>query len=388
MTVSLVLNVGSSGLKFSLFDIAPAEPKRLYTGAFDRGRNPRQIVAQSASGVEERLDLDEPGNMTSALQAVLSWCEKSHAFETVTSVGHRIVHGGLDYIDPVILDDQAVADLRRLEPLAPLHQPFNLQGVKLARAMFEGAPQVACFDTAFHRSHPFENDTFALPHQLYEEGIRRYGFHGLSYTYVSSRLFELRPDLKDGRVIIAHLGNGASMCALLQGQSVGSTMGFSALDGLPMGTRCGQIDPGVLLYLLQEKGMSVPQLTELLYKQSGLKGLSGLSNDMRQLLDSPEVNARRAIDYFVFRIRREVGGMVAVLGGLDALVFTGGIGENAPEIRARVCEPLKWLGLDLDERQNGNNMPIISASKSKVELRVVPTDEESVIASAAKRLLR
>lgn len=250
--------------------------------------------------------------------------------------------------------------------------------------------QIACFDTAFHRTHPFENDTFALPHRFYEEGVRRYGFHGISYDYVSGALKAHDPKLAAGRVIIAHLGNGASMCALKGGESVGSTMGFSALDGLPMGTRCGQIDPGVLLYLMQEHGMDAEQISNLLYKESGLKGLSGLTNDMRVLLASEDPRADEAIRYFVFRIRRELGGMTAVLGGLDAVVFTGGIGEHAAPIRERVCSGFEWLGIELDPEINAettDGVRDVASVTSQVRVLVIPTDEEAKIAHSVDALL-
>jgi acetate kinase len=377
MSALLTLNAGSSSLKFSLFTLEAGVPVRHTVGAFDRGKAPGEVVLKRADGRRETLKLAEPGVLESAFSAVLDWCEVQQDFGAIVAVGHRVVHGGMEYDRPVVLDPDSMAKLATFEPLAPLHQPHNLEGVRQAQAAFPQALQVGCFDTAFHRTHPFVNDTFALPHTFYDEGVRRYGFHGLSYDYVSGAL---DPTVRAGRVVIAHLGNGASMCALKDGKSVGSTMGFSPLDGLPMGTRCGQIDPGVLLYLMQHHGMSGDEIANLLYKESGLKGMSGLTNDMRVLMASDDVHARQAIDYFVFRIRREIGGMAAVLGGLDALVFTGGIGENAAPIRAMVCEGFDWLGLTVDEDANHRNDNRIDAHGDGVQVLVVPTDEELKIA--------
>jgi len=294
------------------------------------------------------------------------------------------VHGGKAFGDPVELTPAVTDQLRALEPLAPLHQPHNLAAVDAARAAFPDALQVGCFDTAFHRGHPFVNDAFALPRRFYDQGVRRYGFHGLSYDYITSCLRRDWPELARGRVVIAPLGNGASMCAVKDGRSLGSTMGFSALDGLPMGTRCGQLDPGVLLYLMGQ-GVAVEEMTRILYKESGLLGLSGISHDMRTLLYSDDPRAAEAVDYYVFRIRRELGAMAAVLDGLDGVVFTGGIGEHAAPIRARVIEGMGFLGLNLDAAANATNAPRIGAGPT--EVLVIPTDEERVIARAVSRAL-
>lgn len=383
--VVLTLNAGSSSLKFGLFSLAGDAPEQIYSGSFDRGAAPDVISIRALSGEETTQPLSNPGALDSALQAVLSWCDCKSDFGKVVAVGHRVVHGGLNFHEPVELTVDARAQLAKLSPLAPLHQPHNLDGVEAAIAAFPDALQVGCFDTAFHRTHPFVNDTFALPYRFYDEGVRRYGFHGLSYDYVSQALPE---DVRDGRVVIAHLGNGASMCALKGGRSVGSTMGFSALDGLPMGTRCGQIDPGVLLYLMQEHDMDAQAISDLLYKESGLKGMSGLTNDMRALLASEDPRARQAIDYFVFRIRRELGGMSAVLGGLDALVFTGGIGENAAPIRDMVCAGFEWMGLAIDDNKNRQNALRIHDPDAAIQVLVVPTDEEGMIARYTASALR
>jgi len=299
-----------------------------------------------------------------------------------------VVHGGVEFAGPVILDPEVVQSLETLIPLAPLHQPHNLAGVKAAMTWFPDAVQVGCFDTAFHRGHPWVNDTFALPRALYEEGIRRYGFHGLSYEYITAELARLAPHHAAGRLVAAHLGNGASLCGIRNGRSIGSTMGFTALDGLPMGTRSGQLDPGVVLYLITEKGLSPDEVTTLLYKESGLKGLSGLSQDMRTLEASDSLEARQAIEYFVTRIRREIGAMAALIGGLDALVFSGGIGEHSAHIRWEVSRQFDWLGLELDPERNRKSDVVISSDLSRVRVFVIATDEEQMIARHTVELLK
>lgn len=383
MTHILTLNAGSSSIKFALFEADSLE-ERVRGQVEGIGTNPR-LSARIADADKTEMDLDgaEVSDHASALAAILALIDERFSGAEVRAVGHRIVHGGPDYGSPVLINEERFADLEKLIPLAPLHQPHNLSGVRAAQAAFPEAAQVACFDTAFHRQHPWVNDTYALPLELYEEGVRRYGFHGLSYEYVTRALRQLAPMHAAGRVVVSHLGNGASMCAIQGGQSVGSTMGFTALDGLPMGTRCGQLDPGVVLYLMAEKGLSAAEIENLLYKQSGLKGLSGLSNDMRALEEAGTIEARRAIDYFVYRIRRELGAMVAILSGLDALVFCGGIGENAWRIRERVCQDFGWLGLELDESQNRAGETVISSQRSRVRVFIIRTNEELMIASHA-----
>jgi acetate kinase len=293
----------------------------------------------------------------------------------------------VEHAAPVLISDDVFDTLKALEPLAPLHQPHNLAGIAASREAFPEAVQTACFDTAFHRNHPWVNDTFALPRPLYDEGVRRYGFHGLSYEYICRYLQQTSPETYSGKVVVAHLGNGASMCAIRNGQSIGSTMGFTALDGLPMGTRCGQLDPGVVLYLLATKGMSADEVSDLLYKNSGLKGLSGISQDMRTLTESTDPKAAEAIDYFVFRIRRELGAMAAVLGGLDTVVFTGGIGENSALIRQKVCDDQDWLGLAIDETKNRTRTEDISGVESRIKVLVIPTNEEETIRRHTAELL-
>jgi acetate kinase len=303
------------------------------------------------------------------------------------AVGHRVVHGGPDYDRPVLIDHGVVSRLERLVALAPLHQPHNLAPIRSLLANYPALPQVACFDTAFHRTHGALADCYAIPHQLHAEGVRRYGFHGLSYEYIAKTLPQVAADVAKGRVIVAHLGSGASMCALKAGRSVESTMGFTALDGLPMGTRPGQVDPGVVLYLISEKGMSASNVQNFLYRDCGLKGLSGVSNDMRELEASEDPHAILAIEYFVYRIGLNAGMLAAALQGIDAFVFTAGIGENAARIRARIAEQLKWLGVVLDHAENSRHAQLISRSDSRIPVYVVPTDEELMIAQHTLSLL-
>jgi acetate kinase len=387
--VLLVLNAGSSSVKFAAY----AAPARRETGGGPDGRTgarePDERMRGQVDGIGGTARLAVRGepprpvearDHAAALDAIVALLAGRLGDAPVAAVGHRIVHGGTAHAAPVIIDDRVLGELEALVPLAPLHQPHNIAGVLAARRAFPGATQLACFDTAFHRGHPFVNDAFALPRKLYDEGVRRYGFHGLSYEFVAGEVARRHPALAAGRLVIAHLGNGASMCAVRDGRSLASTMGFSALDGLPMGTRCGQLDPGVLLYLMGERGMSLEAVAEMLYRESGLKGLSGLSHDMRELEAADTPAAREAIDYFVFRIRREIGAMAAALGGLDGLVFCGGIGENAAGLRARVCEGLGFLGLTVDEAANARGAGEIGAGPARI--LVVPTDEERVIARA------
>ncbi len=384
--VILTLNAGSSSLKFALFPAEGDTP--MATGLVDRIGADGVMRLKDSAG--EALPLPQGGDYTThtrSLATALAALEMSFPGLSVAAVGHRVVHGGPDFAAPVRIDQTVLAALDRFSPFAPLHQPHNLAGVRAAIETFPKALQVACFDTAFHRGHSFENDAFALPRAYFDKGVRRYGFHGLSYDYVSGHLAEIDPELARGRVVIAHLGNGASMCALKDGRSVTSTMGFSALDGLAMGTRCGQIDPGALLYLMQQEGLDGDAISDLLYKRSGLLGLSCLSHDMRQLEAANTPEAQQAIGYFVARIRRELGGLAAVLGGIDALIFTAGIGENSPAVRAAVCEGMNWLGLSIDATRNAQNAPVVSDGRGKVRVMVLPTNEELVIARGARRLV-
>lgn len=386
----LTLNAGSSSIKFALFEVVQHVPERRASGQVERIGGASHMTADTATGTKiadcplrDGAGLDHAAACTAILQLI----QGNFADASIAAIGHRVVHGGPDFIDPVIVDDTILSKLAKLTPFAPLHQPHNLAGIEAVRTAFPGITQIACFDTAFHNNHPWVNDVFAIPREFYDKGVRRYGFHGLSYDYISGALAETAPLLHAGRIVVAHLGNGASMCGMLGGRSVGSTMGLSALDGLPMGTRCGQIDPGVLLYLLDQEGMTTAAVAELLYEKSGLLGLSGLSSDMRALLASDTAEAAQAIDYYVFRIRRELGALSAVLGGLDALVFTGGIGENSAVIRERVCAGMAWLGLELDHKANAASQELISTSLSRARIFAIPTDEELVIARAASAFI-
>lgn len=389
MANALTFNAGSSSLKFGLFSLE-ARPIAIASGLIERiGEDQPRLVLKSALGetLAEQVLAQEAGqDHSGAVAQVLAVLRDRFPDADIAAVGHRVVHGGPVFAEPVVIKAEVIEQLTRYIPFAPLHQPHNMAGIHAARAAFPDALQVACFDTGFHRNHPWVNDVFAIPRRFYDQGVRRYGFHGLSYEYISGEMARIAPHLHDGRVVVAHLGNGASMCAMLRGRSIGSTMGFSALDGLPMGTRSGQVDPGVLLYLMDQEGMSAEEISDLLYTKSGLLGLSGLSNDMRTLEAAGTPEAEQAIDYFVFRVRRELGALAAVLEGLDAVVFTGGIGEHSQLIRSRVCEGLQWLGLELDRGLNAENAQLISTDLSRVRVLVLPTNEEIVIARATARL--
>ena len=346
MHAILVVNAGSSSVKFQIFGIEGGVPRRLIKGQLDGIATRPRLSAKgsdNSSVIDKTYAPDEIADVPAAIGVVASWLRETQNFELV-AVGHRVVHGGPKYDRPVVIDEAVVANLEQYVSLAPLHQPNNLAPIRTLMKTRPELLQVACFDTAFHHSHSAVADHYAIPEHFYAEGARRYGFHGLSYEYVAHRLREVAPTVAASRVIVAHLGSGASMCALANGRSIESTMGFTALDGIPMGTRPGQIDPGVLLYLLSEKGMTPAAVQDLLYHDSGLKGLSGISNDMRDLESSSDPRARLAIDHFVHRIGLNAGMLAAALGGLDAFVFTAGIGENSPTIRARIAETLAWLG--------------------------------------------
>jgi acetate kinase len=380
----LTINAGSSSLKFSIYQIGEDDrPSLSAVGQVEGiGTSPR-LVAEDAAGrmlVDRRWPDDRGAGHAEFFRIVGSWLREQFGDATVLGVGHRVVHGGLDYTTPVRVDPAVLARLEALCPLAPLHQPHNLAGIRAVAAVRPDLPQVACFDTAFHRGRPELADWFALPRRFYDEGIRRYGFHGLSYEYIASVLPEVAPEIAGGRVVVAHLGSGASMCAIHAGRSIESTMGFTALDGLAMGTRCGALDPGVVLHLIRAYGMDADTVERMLYHDCGLKGVSGISNDMRTLLASDDPRARRAIDLFVWRICRELGALAAVQSGLDGLVFTAGIGERSAEIRKRVCEKAAWLGIELDQAANARGGPRISADSSRLAVYTMPTDEELMIA--------
>jgi acetate kinase len=390
MDAILVVNAGSSSLKFQLFAAeAAGELRRLVKGQIDGvGTRPR-LRATAADGkplIDQTYAPDRVSDLPAATEVAASWLRETQKVDLV-AVGHRVVHGGPAFDEPALVDDGALAHLERYVSLAPLHQPNNLAPIRALRARRPELAQVACFDTAFHREHGALADRYAIPESLYAEGVRRYGFHGLSYEYVAGRLPEIAKDVSDGRVIVAHLGSGASMCALSRRRSIESTMGFTALDGLPMGTRPGQVDPGVVLYLIDQKGMSAAKVQDLLYRDCGLKGLSGISNDVRELEASPDPRAAFALDYFVYRIGLHAGMLAAALGGLDAFVFTAGIGENSPTMRARIADKLTWLGVALDPEANRASKSIISSKASRVAVYVIPTDEELMIARHTLALL-
>ena len=381
--VILTLNAGSSSIKFAAYR-AGANPVLEASGLVDALGQAARLILKPEGGARVETALGQTDHVT-GVGAILSALAPLLQGREVLGIGHRIVHGGPEIDGPRLLDEALLAYLATLEPLAPLHQPHNLAAVHAARAAFPGAVQVGAFDTAFHRGHPRVHDLFALPRRYYDQGVRRYGFHGLSYDYIAGALARAHPGLAKGKVIVAHLGNGASLCGMDGGRSTSSTMGFSALEGLCMGTRPGQVDPGVLLYLMKEEGMGYEALTRLLYKESGMLGLSGISHDMRALLGSDAPEADEAIAYYCTRLAREIGAMAAVLGGFDALVFTGGVGENAAPIRARALEGLGFLGLTLDKDANATNAERIGAGP--VPILVLPTDEEQVIARATKDFL-
>lgn len=381
----LALNAGSSSLKFSLFEVgasAPCSPVLVSRGKVEGiGTAPHFIVHNPAGIVLAEQRWADPGEaFPTLLEAVIGWAEKHLGGDRLVAVGHRVVHGGPDHYRPERVTAALLEVLDRLAPLAPLHQPHNIALIRAITAARPKLPQVVCFDTAFHHTMAGVATRFALPREYEQAGVRRYGFHGVSYEYIAKRLRRVAPDIAKGRVIAAHLGNGASMCAMLDGRSVDTTMGFTALDGLVMGTRSGSLDPGVILYLQRERGLTVKQVETLLYDQSGLLGVSGgIASDMRTLLASDDPRAREAIELFVYRIAREAGALASSLGGLDGLVFTAGIGERAPEIREAVCARLGWLGIAIDTKANRRDAPLISTPGSGVAVHVIPTDEEAMI---------
>jgi acetate kinase len=390
MDTILVANAGSSSVKFQVFGIEQdGGLRRQIKGQMDGiGSRPRLRVtaADGAVLVDRTYESGTIPDVAVALATAGAWLRDELKIHPV-AIGHRVVHGGPDYDRPVRVDQNVLTRLERYVSLAPLHQPYNLAPIRSILARFPDIPQVACFDTAFHRGHGELADRYAIPNHLYAEGIRRYGFHGLSYEYIASALPQVAPDVASKRVIVAHLGSGASMCALNDGRSVESSLGFTALDGLPMGTRCGQIDPGVVLYLISEKGMSAADVQTFLYKECGLKGLSGISNDMRQLEASNDPRAVLAIDYFVYRVSLFTGMLAAALQGLDALVFTAGVGENSSRVRRAIAEKLVWLGISIDAEANAKHACLISRPESRVAVYVLPTDEELMIARHTWSLL-
>jgi len=386
----LVVNAGSSSLKFQVFALENEGLAMRFRGLIDGiGTRPNFAVKDTAgaSVVDRSLSAAEGGTPAECLAFLGAWLRQAVAGAELLGVGHRVVHGGAKYSAPVRVDAQLLAELERFVPLAPLHQPHNLAPIRALMASQPKLPQVACFDTAFHRTQPIEAALFALPKHFYDEGVLRYGFHGLSYEYIAAQLPRIAPEIGTGRVVVAHLGSGVSMCALTGGKSAGTTMGFTALEGCPMGTRCGELDPGVVIYLARERGMNMDEIEALLYKQSGLLGISGVSNDMRDLLASDAPDARLAVDFFVYRIVCELGSLAAALGGIEGLVFTAGVGENCALIRARICERAVWLGLELDAGANKSGGPRISRAGSRVSAWVIPTNEELMIARHTRDVL-
>ena len=382
-----VLNAGSSSIKFSLFTLDGAELALAVGGQVERIHTHPRFVARNARGdVVGSKTWDEGSAIghEGALEHIVAFVRSELSDLRLVGVGHRVVHGGLAYAHPVRVDAGLVEALGELIPLAPLHQPHNLAPIRLLLQRQPALPQVACFDTSFHRAQPELAQMFALPWELHEEGVRRYGFHGLSYEYIASRLPQVDPKAAGGRTVVLHLGNGSSMCGLAACRSVASTMGFTAVDGLAMGTRCGALDPGVILYLMR-RGMDIDAVEKLIYSKSGLLGVSGVSSDMRTLLESDEPRARLAVDLYVYRIRRELGSLAGALGGLDALVFTGGIGENSAEIRSRICQDAAWLGVELDAKANEGRGPRISIDTSSTAAWVIPTNEELMIARHTRK---
>ena len=379
----LTINAGSSSLKFSLWRVGgDGEPTPALAGEIEGIGTEPHMKAKDAKGQElvDRRWQDAGMDHAAFLGVLGDWLREQLGDARLAGVGHRVVHGGTEFAAPVRIDEAVLARLEKLCALAPLHQPHNLAGIRAVAAAQPDLPQVACFDTAFHRAHPELADWFALPRRFHDDGIRRYGFHGLSYEYIASSLPAIAPELKDARVVVAHLGSGASMCAMQAGRSIDSTMSFTALDGLPMGTRCGALDPGVVLHLMRAYGMDADAIEAMLYHDCGLKGVSGLSNDMRDLLASADPRAAQAVDLFVWHIAKQLGALAAVLGGLDALVFTAGIGERSPAIREKVCARAGWLGIALDDAANRAGGPRISGADSKVAVFAIPTDEEQMIA--------
>jgi acetate kinase len=380
-----VINAGSSSVKFSFYE----GDRRILTGQVEGiGAHP----SASAAGPNDEelappdLGTKPPAVPSEVLPTILPWAREKLGYRRLAALGHRVVHGGLHHSRPARVTPELLAELEALVPLAPLHEPHNLAPIKMAMSLNPELPQVASFDSAFHRTAPEVEQAFALPYPLYEEGVMRYGFHGLSYEYIASVLPERAPEIANGRVVVAHLGNGCSACAMRNRVSIATTMGFTALDGLPMGTRCGELDAGVVLHLIQQKGMSAQELVDLLYRRSGMLGLSGISSDFRELLASEDPRARFAIDVFCYRVAGHIGSLAAALGGLDGIVFTAGVGENAAPVRRAICRACAWLGLELDEVANREHKECISAPNSRVAAHVIKTDENLMIARHARAL--
>ncbi len=384
----LTFNAGSSTVKIGVFARKDGKARRIGKGMIDFRHTPLTFHLTEGPEVFDVPLKSEQGEVLHAvLEETFGWLSAHFNLDAVTAVGHRVVHGGDGFSGPVAIDDKTLAEIADLTPLAPLHQPQSIRLIDTIRHLRPELPQTASFDTAFHRSQDDLVQRFALPRKFFDEGVKRYGFHGLSYKFIAGELARRYPVLAAGKIIVAHLGSGASICALEGGISRDTSMGFSTLDGVPMATRCGNIDPGVLFYLLDERGMTRRQVEDLLYKQSGLLGVSGISADSRELLESAASEAREAIDIFTFRVAGEIARQATTLGGIDTLVFTAGIGEHQPQIRAKICARLRWLGLVLDDPANGENAATISAPGSRVATLVLETDEEQIIADEALSIL-
>lgn len=385
----LTFNAGSSTVKIGLFELEESGPRRVAKAVIDFQKMPLGFrITEGPANYNVALQAQASDDLTAVLAEAFGWLAKHFDMDRIAAVGHRVVHGGDTFSGPVMLDDTAIAEIDKLTILAPLHQPQSLRLIRALRQLRPELPQSASFDTAFHRTNADVVRRFALPRALFDEGIKRYGFHGLSYKFIAGALDRRAPDVAKGKIIAAHLGSGASLCAIDNGESRDSSMGFSTLDGIPMATRCGALDPGVLLNLLGERGTSLGELEDILYHKSGLLGVSGISADSRELLASTKPEAREAIDLFTFRIAGEMARLAATIGGVDAIVFTAGIGENQPLIRERVCERLNWLGIKLDATANAANAETINTVLSRVAVFVIPTDEEQVIADEARSVLQ
>ena len=382
-----VLNAGSSSLKFSFYD----GEHQLLSGQVDGIGAHVSASAHDGEGQKVTppdLGASSPKTPSDVLPAILPWSRQHLGERPLAALGHRIVHGGLHHARPARVTAELLDELEKLVPLAPLHEPHNLAPIRMAMSLDAHLPQVACFDTAFHRTMPDVEQAFALPHALYEQGLRRYGFHGLSYEYIASVLPTAAPEIAQGRVVVLHLGNGCSACAMQGGKSIATTMGFTALDGLPMGTRCGNLDPGIVLHLLQQKGLSADAVNDLLYRRSGMLGVSGVSSDFRELLGSAEPRAQFAVELFCRDAAKHIASLAASLGGLDGIVFTAGVGENAAPVRAAICRACAWLGLDFNETANAQHGPRLSTAHSKIAAYVLKTDENLMIARHTRALLQ
>lgn len=383
----VTINAGSSSIKFAVYEFTHQLNKSINGQVENISTLPVMKIYDATGNMIKDVHFDQKVSYEYFYELLVSAFESNQFNYSIVGAGHRVVHGGTKFNAPVLVNDGIVEELKKYIPFAPLHQPYNLKAIETVSHLYPEMPQVACFDTSFHCTHPVVCDLFGLPRKLTDAGIKRYGFHGLSYEYIMHQFRKLYPDKINSKIIVAHLGNGSSMCAIHHAKSIDTTMGFTALDGLLMGTRCGSLDPGVVIYLMEYHHMTPKQIETMLYKESGLLGVSGITHDMRKLLQDKNDSAHQAIDLYVYRIRRELGALASVLGGIDHLVFTGGIGEHAWQIRERVCENNEWLSLSIDKDKNGKNESVISDDKSRVGVHVIPTNEEWIIANHTYRLL-